>query len=341
MAIWGVRAGKHGDSENFAIDNNCVVAGWRDVPDLAPVQDRGALLSLLKQTHPSEGEGTLKNWEAQLWAFAKRIEVGDLVALPRKLTSTIAFGRVTGPYKYVEAAPSGATHQRPVEWITTDLPRQRVEQDLLYSLGSAMTVFQVSRNNAEERIRRLLQVKGDPIHARSEGDVDTSLDANNSIDIERIARDEILQRISARFRGHALERLVDAVLAAQGFTTQLAPEGADGGVDIVGGKGPLGLEAPKICVQVKSSDEPADVGVLREMQGVLSTFGAELGLIISWGGFRRSVLQESRRHFFKIRLWDAGDLVAAVIENYERLPEDIQKDLPLKRIWMLVSDEPS
>ena len=259
----------------------------------------------------------------------------------RKLTSTIAFGRVIGPYKYIKAAPSGVTHQRPVEWITTDLPRQRVEQDLLYSLGSAMTVFQVSRNNAEERIRRLLQVKAGPVPARSEGDVDASLDANNSIDIERIARDEILQRISARFRGHALERLVDAVLTAQGFTTQLAPEGTDGGVDIVGGKGPLGLEAPKICVQVKSSDEPADVGVLREMQGVLSTFGAELGLIISWGGFRRSVLQESRRHFFKIRLWDAGDLVTAVLENYERLPEDIQKDLPLKRIWMLVSDEPN
>lgn len=323
MAVWGVRAGRHGDSENFAIDNNCVVAGWDGVSELAPVQDRGALLELLKHTYPSEGEGTLKNWEAQLWAFAKRIQVGDLVALPRKLTSTIAFGRVTGPYRYVETAPSGAMHQRPVEWITTDLPRQRVDQDLLYSLGSAMTVFQVSRNNAEDRLRRLLRMNGGTPPPRNDGEADVSLDPNNSIDIERIAKDEILQRIDARFRGHALERLVDAVLSAQGFTTQLAPEGADGGVDIVGGKGPLGLEPPRICVQVKSSDDPADVGVLREMQGVLSTFGAELGLIVSWGGFKRSVLQESRRHFFKIRLWDAGDLVTAVLENYEKLPEDI------------------
>ncbi|HEX3652311.1 MAG TPA: restriction endonuclease [Rhizomicrobium sp.] len=296
---------------------------------------------MLRQTHPSESEGTLKNCEAQLWAFAKRIEIGDLVALPRKLTSTIAFGRVTGPYKYADGAPAGATHQRPVEWITTDLPRQRVDQDLLYSLGSAMTVFQVSRNNAEERLRRLLHVTGNPPPAQIESEADSSLEASSSIDVERIAQDEILQRIDARFRGHALERLVDAVLTAQGFTTQRAPEGADGGVDIVGGKGPLGLEPPRICVQVKSSDDPADVSVLREMQGVLSTFGAELGLIVSWGGFRRSVLQESRRHFFKIRLWDAGDLVSAVLENYEKLPEDIQKDLPLKRIWVLVSDEPS
>jgi restriction system protein len=136
-----------------------------------------------------------------------------------------------------------------------------------------------------------------------------------------------------------MERLVEAVLSAQGFTTERAPEGADGGVDIVAGKGPLGLEPPRMCVQVKSSNDPADVAVLREMQGVLSSFGADLGLIVSWGGFKRSVRQESRRHFFKIRLWDAGNLVTAVLENYERLPEDIQKDLPLKRIWMLVSDE--
>jgi restriction system protein len=339
MAIWGVRAGRHGDSENFAIDNSCVVVGWDDAPDLAPVQDREALLDLLKQTYPGEGEGTLKNWEAQLWASTKRIQIGDLVALPRKLTSTIAFGRVTGPYKYVESAPPGTAHQRPVEWITTDLPRQRIEQDLLYSLGSAMTVFQVSRNNAEERIRKLLQVNGSPNPAYTDAEVDVALEASNSIDVERVAQDEILQRIGARFRGHALERLVEAVFAAQGFTTQLAPEGADGGVDIVGGKGPLGLEAPRICVQVKSSDDPIDVGVLRQMQGVLSTFGAELGLIVSWGGFRRSVLQESRRHFFKIRLWDAGDLINAVLENYERLPEDIRKDLPLKRVWTLVKDE--
>lgn len=340
MAVWGVRAGRHGDRENFAIDNNCVVAGF-NVPDLSQIQDRGALLALLRETHPSESEGTLKNWEAQLWAFARRIQVDDLVALPRKLTSTIAFGRVVGLYKFVEAAPAGATHQRPVQWVTTDLPRQRIDQDLLYSLGSAMTVFQISRNNAEERLQRLLHVTGGAPPARLESEPDTSLEASTSVDVERIAQDEILQRIDARFRGHALERLVDAVLNAQGFTTQLAPEGADGGVDIVGGKGPLGLEPPRICVQVKSSDDPADVGVLREMQGVLSTFGAELGLIVSWGGFRRSVLQESRRHFFKIRLWDAGDLVTAVLENYERLSEDIQKDLPLKRIWMLVSDEPS
>lgn len=339
MALWVVRAGRHGERENYAIDNNSVVTGWHEVPDLSKISDRTALLDLLKRIYPHEGEGTVKNWETQLWALAKRIKVDDLVALPRKQSSTIAFGRVVGPYRYVPTAPAGATHQIPVEWITTDLPRQRIDQDLLYSLGGAMTVFQVIRNNAEVRIREVIGVKGGPATTAPQQEAEPALDSSASLDIERAAQDEILGRVGARFRGHELERLVDAVLRAQGFTTEIAPEGADGGVDIVGGKGPLGLEAPRICVQVKSSDDPADVGVFREMQGVLSTFGAEMGLIVSWGGFKRSVLQESRRHFFKIRLWDAGDLLAAVLENYERLPEDIKNDLPLKRVWTLVRDD--
>jgi len=45
------------------------------------------------------------------------------------------------------------------------------------------------------------------------------------------------------------------------------------------------------------------------------------------------------RLFFEIRLWDSGDLVDVLLENYERLPEDLKAELPLKRIWTLVPEE--
>lgn len=335
MAIWGVRAGRYGEWEDFATENGCAVIGWDDVPDLRAVESREALIGALAGIFREESEGTRRNYESQLWAFAKRISVDDLVALPKKTSGTIAFGKVSGAYRYVAEAPPGAKHQLPVSWFPAEVPRQRIDQDLLFSLGSAMTVFQVSRNNAEARLRAL--IAGRPVERPASSQIDETT-TQDRIDIEERARDEILQRISHKFRGHEFERLVETVLRAQGFSTERAPEGADGGVDIVAGKGSLGLEAPRICVQVKSSDDPADVSVLREMQGVLTTFGADLGLIVSWGGFKRSVLTESRRHFFRIRLWHASDVLTAVLENYERLPEDIQKDLPLKRIWTMVGD---
>lgn len=128
MALWGARAGRHGERENYAIGNNCVVAGWNEVPDFESVKDRDALLALLKRIYSGKGEGTVENWETKLWVFAKRIQIGDLIALPRKLSSTIVFGRASRPYRFVPGAPSGAIHRIPLNG-STDLPRQKTRFD--------------------------------------------------------------------------------------------------------------------------------------------------------------------------------------------------------------------
>jgi Uncharacterized conserved protein len=341
MAIWGVRAGRHGEQESYAIEQNCAVAGWTELnSDLDGFQSRDSLLGLLREIYPEKETGTLTNWVNQLWAFSKRIETGDIVALPRKLTSTIAFGRVTGKYRFASDASPGFQHQIPVEWINKDFQRSQVEMDLLHSLGSSMTVFQVSRNNAEERIRDMLAGKPSPkLKELDATKAEISVEGSESLNIEEVASYEIINRIGARFRRHEMEELVEAVLKAQGFETQRTPPGPDGGVDIVAGKGALGLEPPKICVQVKSSDEPQGVSVLRQLQGAMSTFGGDIGLIVAWGGFTPALQQEARRQFFKIRLWDQDALLNAIFENYDQLPERIQKDLPLKRVWVLVKDD--
>jgi restriction system protein len=71
----------------------------------------------------------------------------------------------------------------------------------------------------------------------------------------------------------------------------------------------------------------------------MKNFGATQGLLVSWSGFQSKASSEARRHFFEIRLWDAGDLVGLLLENYERLPEELQAELPLKRIWTLALEE--
>jgi len=57
------------------------------------------------------------------------------------------------------------------------------------------------------------------------------------------------------------------------------------------------------------------------------------------GGGRNPTEKEARRHYFGIRIWDAGDLVQAIYRVYNKLPEEIQADLPLKPVWMLVSED--
>jgi len=85
-----------------------------------------------------------------------------------------------------------------------------------------------------------------------------------------------------------------------------------------------------------SKSPQADVNVFRALQGTMATFQADRGLLVSWGGFTKAVQTEARLSFFLVRLWGAEELVEALLRNDDRLPEELQAELPLKRIWALV-----
>ncbi|HLI78533.1 MAG TPA: restriction endonuclease [Candidatus Binataceae bacterium] len=336
MAIWLVRAGRHGEQEEMALEKGMVVVGWDDLPDLTPIKSREALAQLLRETYPDEGPNKLANWNGQLWAFRDRIQKEDLVVLPLKGRSAIAIGRVNGAYSY-QAQGKDYYHTRSVKWLKTDIPRTAFDQDLLYSFGAFMTVCQISRNNAELRIKAVLEGKKTTAPVQPLEEVDQiNTDGPVPTDIPQYAEDRIRAFIEQKFKGHGLARVVDALLKATGYTTALSPPGPDGGVDIVAGRGPMGFDQPRLCVQVKSSSGPVNVEVIQRLHGSMKGVGADQGLFISWGGFNSKVPNEHRNQFFSVRLWDSGDLIQALLENYEKLSPDIQAELPLKRIWVLV-----
>ncbi len=71
----------------------------------------------------------------------------------------------------------------------------------------------------------------------------------------------------------------------------------------------------------------------------MQNFKANQCLLVSWVGFNKAVEKEARLSFFSVRLWDANDLIEAIFKNYDRFPEELQSELPLKRIWVLVIEE--
>ena len=42
------------------------------------------LSALLRVAYPDDGPRTIDNWSYQLWQFLRVMEIGDLVAMPRK-----------------------------------------------------------------------------------------------------------------------------------------------------------------------------------------------------------------------------------------------------------------
>ena len=343
MAVWLVRAGSHGEFEGKFIQDNKVYVTWEDLKtNLAKLPDRTALTEELTSLHPDAKPKTVSNWVSQIWPFVTEMQKGDLVILPLKTQRAIQVGEITGDYHFEPDGPSPFYHWRPVKWIAEAVPRGNFGKDLLNSFGAFMTICRIRRNNAEQRLEAMRRqdwraetIKGvttAPGTNRPEsGEEDTD------IDIEEVGRDQIARLIMARFKGHGLTRVVQAILEAQGYVTYRSPEGADGGADILAGTGPLGFGSPRLCVEVKSEDSPIDRPTVDKLLGAVQKFGAQEGLFVSWGGFRNNVAKEMASSFFRVRLWTQNELLEQLFAVYDRLDEDIKAELPLKRIWTVAT----
>ncbi len=346
--VWLVRLGRHGEFEDAAIRENRLTLGFgSEQADLAGAKDRDALLKIMARLHPDTKPKAQANYAAQINQFMNIAEVGDLVVTPFKNTSTISIGRFTGPY---ERDANGRASRR-VEWLQQDIPRDAFHQDLLHSFGAFMTVCEIARNNALARIEAAANTRNDPGDGampvpafggtdktgRTAANVATEA-SDAPVDLDRVARDQVERRIASVFTGHKLTELIAAILRVQGYVARVSPPGADRGVDIVAGSGTLGLEGPRITVQVKSGNEIVDQPDLQALIGSVQDTHADHGLIVSWAGFTPPVRRRLNELYFRVRLWGRDDIIENLFATYERLPEDIRAELPLQRTWTLVLD---
>ena len=373
MTAWVVRGGSRGEREPEALDNSILTIGFGLLGDLSGVSGRDGFIEVvrlsrltprrcfpittpsswvggkqrrrhpgqIREIHPEHSLHQVRNHGRQVWSFVEQIQPEDLAVMPRKGTGFVAVGVFLGDYLYRSPAGDFA-HGRRVSWINTEVRRDQIGDDLKRSLSADSTVFRPRAEGSEERLRALAEGNESDGTSVATGnfiqDVESTED-EPALDIEEYALGQVREYVERNFHGHALSDLVAAVLEAEGYRVAVSPPGPDGGVDILAGKGPMGFDSPRICVQVKSGRQASGVNVLRELQGVMQTFQADHGLLVSWGGFARPAELEARAMHFNVRLWGADQLLEAVLENYELLSADVRSELPLKRLWALVQED--
>jgi restriction system protein len=350
MAVWVVRGGQQGSYAQWALDNGRAGAAWNTVPDLSDVASRDEVVRLVEQTSGDASRNKIGNRASQLWGL-RSIEPGDMVILPLSATGTIAIGTCTGGYEHLDdTAP--ARHTVKVRWERDDVPRAVLGQDLLNSLGSLLTVFQIARNNAQERFEQVRLTGVDPRAGEDEpeglDDVTTPTPAEGAtqalVDPDPVPtleaiRDRVRSHIRKHFREHALTDLVAGVLTVRGFHCDVSPPGKDQGVDILAGTGPLGLDSPTLIVEVKSEPNAVGAPIVRGLQGAMLSHRADQGLLVAWGGITKDARSEIRKDRLTMRVWDADDLIDQVFEVYDRLPEPLRLAIPLKQAWVLVEPD--
>lgn len=161
--LWVVKGGRGGIREDRFVSRSAIGIGWGEVGDLSQYPDRDALRTAYRAAHPDRSDGHVSTQAAQLWAFGHRMAVGDVVVVPFLGQPEIALGEISGPYRWVPDGDPDMPHVRDVSWHVTDLPRMAFDQDLLHSFGGSVSVCSVTRNNAELRVRAMIDTLSTPV----------------------------------------------------------------------------------------------------------------------------------------------------------------------------------
>ncbi|GAA0207800.1 restriction endonuclease [Glutamicibacter creatinolyticus] len=347
---WVIRAGARGEHEQWNIDHQRATVGWSEIGDISGCTSKSELHDLLAKTSPGDPDKRVANFASQLWALLNSITIGDLIILPSKIRrGYIWFGRATGTYGYDPSVPDPERRKFiPVDWLPEPISRSSIESDLLNSLNASQTVFAPSRNEAVKRLEAIAATGIDPRLQETNGVQPHATAVAHSADDEEVTDpalkpslesivDRVRAHVTENFREHDLTWLVADILSAYGFQCTVSPPGPDGGVDIIAGKGPLGMDSPIVVVEVKSEPRPIDSKVVRGLHSAREQHKADQALLVAWGG----LTGPARREFHTdraFRVWDGDALLDALFSTYELLPSETKAKIPLKRAWLLDED---
>jgi restriction system protein len=133
--------------------------------------------------------------------------------------------------------------------------------------------------------------------------------------------------------------LVAGLLRGMGYyVAWVSPPGPDKGIDVIAHTDPLGIQGPRIKVQVKRRGDKTTIDGVRSLLALLGE--GDVGLFISMGGFTRDAEDEARRQEKRrIMLVDLKRLFDLWIEHYDKIPEVQRRLLPIRPVYFLIPSE--
>jgi restriction system protein len=323
--MWMVRAGEDAYIIQDFLEKKLVAIGWHKSGDLSALQSIDDVKRKLRKEYPHFKDGQVNNFAAQLSKFRTQFAKGQLVITYDPNERVYWIGEIISDYKYVPDGIEMFPHIRKVNW------KKSVKRDLLStssknSLGSTLTIFSIPEPVIEELLNGKLDAT---ISAEETEQAPQTLDAIKD-DIEARAFEFIKDKIS-KLDWEDMQELVAGILRGMGYKTLVSPKGADRGRDIMASPDGLGLENPKIMVEVKHRSGSMGGPEIRSFLGGLRQ--NDRGVYVSTGGFTKDAKYEAERSNIPLTLIDLDMVVQLITQHYDNFDTDTRSLIPLKKLY--------
>jgi len=278
--------------------------------DLSKIKTKQELSKAYQQGYSNESLGKQRSSLGQLSRFRFDIKQGDMIITYNPEFRYYPVGEITSDYKYVPESAGRYNHIRDVKWLGK-VKRDDLSIGTKNTVGAIMTLFLLS-DSAKQEFKLLLS--GKKTNGNGTG-------GDNNSDMDSIRKDimdkafEFIKDNILKLDWEQMQELVAGILRAMGYKTRVASPGPDRGVDIIASPDGLGLEQPRIRVEVKHRADSIGSQLLRSFLGGLRQ--NDRGLYVSTGGFSREARYEAERSTIPVTLIDIDELADLLIKNYD------------------------
>ena len=152
-------------------------------------------------------------------------------------------------------------------------------------------------------------------------------------EIEQMAVEGLKRQILSK-NPYEFQDVIAALLRGMGYYTPfVAPQGKDGGIDVIAYRDPLGTVSPRIKVQIKHrGSNPATVQEARQLMGLLQKEG-DVGIFVSSGGFTADAKSAARSSQVHVEFIDLDRFISLWQDFYLKLKDEDKSLLPLLSIF--------
>ena len=237
----------------------------------------------------------------------------------------------------VDCAKAGYLRKSKGVWYLTPEGEQAMKLGPVGLLEAASAAYKKWDAKRKAEVKDVIESSGDNV------DVDViDIDKIQSIQIEKLEQEATsgIKDFINQKNPYEFQDLVAALLRAMNYYTSfIAQKGRDGGIDIIAYQDPLGIEKPRIKVQVKHYPEnPISVDVIRSLKGLIN-HGEEVGLVVTSGRFTNEAERFAREANVHIKLINGEELISLWQEYYSKMPDEDKSLLPLQAIYFLGGNE--
>ena len=308
-------------------EKNVITIGWNKLDDLTSVKNFDDIKKKMIESYPDSKPQTAAMNAGQVNRFVNLIHPSDYIITYCSEQRIYLVGKDKGEYKY-DKSLTDYYHSRKVEWIDS-VKRDDLTGKTKYALGSIATVFEISED-AKKEILHVLEHKG-PIESKKKipSETENSTDELKG-DLQEKSHEFIKDKVMD-LSWDEMQELMAAILRAMNFKTKVSKKGSDRGKDIIASPDGLGLENPRIFVEVKHRDGSMGAPEIRSFIGGLRE-GCK-GLYVSTGGFTKEACYEAERSIIPLTLIDSDDLVDLIVEYYDNFDTEGRSLIPLKKIY--------